>query len=49
MRPDIFVLVRFCDYLDCDITDIIEYKKNRSEKLLFFCYKIKFCRIYATK
>ena len=28
MRPDIFVLARFCDYLDCDITDIIEYKKK---------------------
>lgn len=28
MRPDIFVLARFCDYLDCDITDIIEYKRK---------------------
>lgn len=31
VRPDIFVLARFCDYLDCeitDITDIIEYKRK---------------------
>ena len=25
MRPDIFVLARFCDYFKCGITDIIEY------------------------
>ena len=28
MRLDIFVLARFCDYLECELTDIIEYKRN---------------------
>ena len=31
VRFDIFVMARLCDYLDCSITDIIEYipyKKN---------------------
>lgn len=27
LRIDIIVLARLCDYLKCDITDIIEYKK----------------------
>lgn len=27
VRIDITVLARFCDYLKCNITDIIEYKK----------------------
>lgn len=27
-RIDITVLARICDYLDCDITDIFEYKKD---------------------
>ena len=27
-RIDITVLTRICDYLDCSITDIIEYKKD---------------------
>ena len=27
-RIDIVVLARMCDYLDCDITDIFEYKKK---------------------
>lgn len=27
-RIDIVVLARLCDYLDCEITDIIEYKKG---------------------
>lgn len=26
VKIDIFVLARICDYLDCSITDIIEYK-----------------------
>lgn len=26
VKVDIFVLARLCDYLDCSITDIIEYK-----------------------
>ncbi len=26
-RIDIVVLARFCDYLECDMTDIVEYKK----------------------
>lgn len=28
VRIDIFVLARLCDYLDCKITDIIEYFPN---------------------
>ena len=27
-RIDIVVLARMCDYLDCNITDIFEYKKK---------------------
>ncbi len=27
-RPDLTVLERFCNYLDCEISDIIELKKN---------------------
>ena len=27
-RIDLTVLGRICNYLDCDITDIIEYKKD---------------------
>ena len=27
-RIDIVVLARLCDYLDCEMTDIIEYKKG---------------------
>lgn len=26
VKVDIFVLARLCDYLQCSITDIIEYK-----------------------
>lgn len=26
VKIDIFVLARLCDYLDCSINDIIEYK-----------------------
>lgn len=33
LRIDIIVLARLCDYFDCSINDIIEYKKN-SEKIL---------------
>lgn len=28
VRFDIIVLARFCDYLNCSLTDIIEYKPN---------------------
>ena len=28
VRFDIFVVARLCDYLNCEITDIIEYKSN---------------------
>ncbi len=28
IRIDLFVLARLCDYLKCDISDIIEYKKD---------------------
>lgn len=27
-RIDLSILSRLCDYFDCDITDIIEYKKE---------------------
>ena len=27
-RMDLSVLARLCDFLDCDLTDIIEYKKD---------------------
>lgn len=27
IRIDISVLARLCDYLECDITDILEYKR----------------------
>ena len=26
-RIDIYVLARICDYLDCELTDIIEYER----------------------
>ena len=29
LRFDIIVLARFCDYLNCSITDIIEYFPNK--------------------
>lgn len=29
VRFDIFVIARLCDYLNCGITDIIEYKPNK--------------------
>lgn len=28
VKIDIFVLARICDYLDCSINDIIQYKQN---------------------
>ena len=28
VRMDIFILARLCDYLNCNISDIVEYKKN---------------------
>lgn len=28
VRFDIFVIARLCDYLECSITDIIEYQAN---------------------
>lgn len=27
MKLDIFVLQRLCNYFDCELTDIVEYKK----------------------
>lgn len=30
IRIDIIVLARFCDYLDCNITDIVDYKQNQN-------------------
>lgn len=29
VRIDIFVLARLCDYLNCSITDIVEYMPNQ--------------------
>jgi len=29
LRLDIIVLARFCDYLNCNLIDIIDYKKLR--------------------
>lgn len=31
VRIDIFVMARLCDYLDCLITDIIEYIPNKTK------------------
>lgn len=30
-RIDITVLARFCDYLECDMTDIFEYIPNKKD------------------
>ena len=27
IKLDLYVLARFCDYLNCSITDLLEYKK----------------------
>lgn len=32
VRFDIFVIARICDYLDCKMTDIIEYFPNQNNK-----------------
>ena len=29
VRIDILVLARLCDYLDCSIDDIVEYKRKK--------------------
>ncbi len=29
-KVDIYVLARICDYLDCSITDIIDYQKKKN-------------------
>lgn len=31
VRFDIFVIARLCDYLNCKITDIVEYFPNQKE------------------
>ena len=31
VRFDIFVVARLCDYLNCQITDIIEYIPNKNK------------------
>ena len=31
VRFDIFVMVRLCDYFECNIEDIIEYRKKASK------------------
>ncbi len=28
VRMDLYILARFCDYLDCNISDLVEYVKN---------------------
>lgn len=33
VRFDIFVVSRLCDYLDCTITDIIEYIPNQKKTI----------------
>lgn len=34
VKIDIFVLARICDYLNCSIEDIVEYKQNKiTEKI----------------
>jgi len=46
VRFDIFVVARLCDYLNCTITDIIEYVKiekwiefwNKKSKFNFFYF-----------
>lgn len=30
VKLDIFVLARFCDYLNCELADIVEYKKKEA-------------------
>lgn len=32
VKIDIFVLARICDYLDCNIEEIFEYKQNQNKK-----------------
>lgn len=32
VRIDITVLARFCDYLDCDVSDIFEYHRKKSQE-----------------
>lgn len=32
VRLDIFVIARLCDYLNCKITDIVEYMPNKNKK-----------------
>ena len=32
-RIDIIVLARICDYLECNINDLIEYYPNQKEKM----------------
>lgn len=39
VRIDIFVLSRFCIYINCDITDIVEYiklPKNNSDRIYIY-------------
>jgi len=44
VRFDIFVVARLCDYLDCSITDIIDYTQN-NEKVSWnlLCFQLTFC------
>lgn len=32
VRVDIEVIARLCDYLDCDVTDIFEYVRDKNRK-----------------
>jgi len=39
VRFDIFVVARLCNYLDCSITDIIDYSNNQNVS-----WKTSFCK-----
>ena len=40
VRFDIFVVARLCDYLNCEITDIIEYFPNKDKWIEIRLFKI---------
>ena len=39
VRFDIFVVARLCDYLNCKITDIIEYTQNKNKWIEIILFK----------
>ena len=38
VRFDIFVVARLCDYLDCTITDIVEYIPNKRKWIEIYTF-----------